>query len=465
MIKGKTIIELTDVNTGETERTEDENMITNVISDFFSHNIEGGLYNIASSTSAFSGRMFPLCPNAFGGILLFSDKLDEDKDKYYAPSANPCVGYASNDINSTSNVMRGSLNLTESGKTSKGYKFVWDFATSQANGTISAVALTHKYGGIGYMGDLYDNTNKIWYLKTIEYSTNELAIKRLYIKIVEVNFKENYYVSIMINLAHEIIIQKGRKAYTSVGLNDDLIDAEPTIIEEHKIKPTSFVLSSKGYSNGAYDFVDGENGYWYGFWHAANSSGNASIQWIKINKTDYSFTEGTWAIENCQITDVGMSSGYNDSPQRYIKCTILNGYVYFMAYNCKAVYRINLENGADIVKIPLGFTSKFSCQSDYAAYGDIYIYRLGDWVCGSDFRISSDDKVYKCDNQMPLKYCGTQLFQYGPFFMSYGVYYGDRVKRELFLRTPYLATINNLQSSVIKTADKTTKITYLIEEK
>ena len=36
--------------------------------------------------------------------------------------------------------------------------------------------------------------------------------------------------------------------------------------------------------------------------------------------------------------------------------------------------------------------------------------------------------------------------------------------RELFLITPYLATINNLGTPVIKTADKTMKITYTITE-
>ena len=36
--------------------------------------------------------------------------------------------------------------------------------------------------------------------------------------------------------------------------------------------------------------------------------------------------------------------------------------------------------------------------------------------------------------------------------------------RELYLFTPYLATINNLGIPVIKTADKTMKITYTITE-
>jgi len=38
------------------------------------------------------------------------------------------------------------------------------------------------------------------------------------------------------------------------------------------------------------------------------------------------------------------------------------------------------------------------------------------------------------------------------------------VYKELYLYTPYLATINNLAEPVIKTADKTMKITYAITE-
>ena len=35
MLKGKTIIELTDVNTGKVERHEDENMVTNALKHIF----------------------------------------------------------------------------------------------------------------------------------------------------------------------------------------------------------------------------------------------------------------------------------------------------------------------------------------------------------------------------------------------------------------------------------------------
>jgi hypothetical protein len=65
---------------------------------------------------------------------------------------------------------------------------------------------------------------------------------------------------------------------------------------------------------------------------------------------------------------------------------------------------------------------------------------------------------------MPFSYACTPLFQYGPFLLGYGGYYGQNTKRELFMLSPYLATINNLSTSVIKTADKTMKITYTITE-
>jgi hypothetical protein len=463
MLKGKTVIELKNVITGEMEKFEDENMVTKAIPDFFSHNIEGLLFNMNGSPNDLNGNMIPLCKNGIGGILLFADPLVEDENVYYAPSANPCTGYASNDVNSTANVMRGSLNLTESTKLDKGYKFVWDFATSQANGTISTVALTHKWGGIGYMGDAYDNTNKRWQMKSTGVDANA-TIRTAYINAVEVNFTGNYMITIGMNTSNEIVIQKIRKAYRMVGLNDTMLDNQIVILEENKLTPTIFIMSNPSKNSGNYDFFDGKDGYWYGFWHDANSSGNATVKWIKIKKSDYSFSEGTWTLDNCQLQSVGYHYGYNSSPGRTTYSVLRNGYLYMMAYNKQSVYKINVNNAADVTQIKLGFTSNYSCQDAYYRNTSMYMFALGDWVCGSDFRIASDDTVYKCTNSMPVGYSGTPFFEYGPFYIAYGGYDSRSVRRELFMRTPYLATINNLSTSVIKTADKTMKITYTIEE-
>lgn len=463
MLKGKTVIELKDVKTGKVEIIEDDNMVTNAISDFFSHNIEGSLFNISGSAGDLNGVMFPLARNGIGGILLFADPLDEDANLYYAPSANPITGYASNDVNSTANVMRGSLNLTESTKIENGFKFVWDFATSQANGTISAVALTHKYGGIGYMGDAYDNANKRWHIKDQNWEANQ-TVRTAYINAVEINFEGNYLITIGMNTNNEIVIQKIRKAFRSVGINDTMIDSSIVVLEENKITPTIFIMPNPSNNSGNYDFIDGKNGYWYGFWHDANSSGSASIKWIKIKKSDFSFSEGTWTIQNCQLQSAGYRSGYNTGPSRNVQSVILNGYVYMMSYDRQSVYKINIENGADVNRIKLGFTSNYSTASPYYSSGSVYMFGIGDWIVGSDFNIASDDRVYKSANSTPFSYTCTPLFQHGPFLWGYGGYYGNSVRREFFMLSPYLATINNLSTSVIKTADKTMKITYTIQE-
>ena len=53
------------------------------------------------------------------------------------------------------------------------------------------------------------------------------------------------------------------------------------------------------------EFMDGQDGYWYGFSNEGNSSGDAVMLWIKISKTDYSFTEGQWTLSNAKLMDVG----------------------------------------------------------------------------------------------------------------------------------------------------------------
>ena len=54
-----------------------------------------------------------------------------------------------------------------------------------------------------------------------------------------------------------------------------------------------------------------------------------------------------------------------------------------------------------------------------------------------------------------------KTYAYQEFFYSY---YGYHFRKELYLYTPYLATINNLSTPVIKTADKTMKVTYTLTE-
>ena len=106
MLKGKSIIELTDVHTGKKEIYEDENLVTEAIFDILNTNIQGAMYNSPSFDSQ-SGEawLLPIYQRLTGGILLYQDEIEEDPSVIYAPLNNPLIGYASNDANNTEDML------------------------------------------------------------------------------------------------------------------------------------------------------------------------------------------------------------------------------------------------------------------------------------------------------------------------------------------------------------------------
>ncbi|WP_304423293.1 hypothetical protein, partial [Faecalibaculum rodentium] len=153
-LKGTMTIELTDAGSGETETIREENMVTDAVDNILGSNLLGVYFDSGTSSKniTVNSQLLPICPNTLGGILLFADTLEERKDNLYPMSANYPVAYASNDVNLGTDTARGSMNQTESGPIDRGYKFVWDFTTSQGNGTIAAAALTSSWGGKNVYG-------------------------------------------------------------------------------------------------------------------------------------------------------------------------------------------------------------------------------------------------------------------------------------------------------------------------
>ena len=200
------------------------------------------------------------------------------------------VAYASNDVNATADTARGSMNLTESKALDDGYKFVWEFTPSQGNGTIAAVALTSALGGKNVFGNDVNSSNgylKIKETRLESQTDDELAL--LY-SAVEVDFENNVMYSIRF-VDSSVIVRKLRLPVFSVGLNDRLNDVTCEVLEETTLHCGVFSFMT-GYTPYG-DFLDGHDGYWYGFSNSPNSSGDATMKWIKIKKSDMTFTEGT----------------------------------------------------------------------------------------------------------------------------------------------------------------------------
>lgn len=460
-LKGTMVMELTDVNTKAVETITEENMITNAVNDILGTNPMGVFYTEVeySTGMVWQGNLLPICPNMIGGILLFSKALEENADNIYPASDNLPVAYASNDVNSTANTARGSLNLTESKKLDNGYKFVWEFTPSQGNGTIAAVALTSKFGGQNAFGSLVNDASPFLMIKDVNIGTMAAAKQMVLFEAVEMDFEKNLLYSISFKDS-AILIRRIRLPIFNLGLNETLDDSSYVVLEEKAISAQTFRFLGDYTLNG--EFMDGHDEYWYGFSNEGNSSGNATMVWTKISKSDYSMTEGQWTLTNAKLMSVGERDGSSSYPERIIRCCVRNGYLYVPAYNKKGIYKINISNSSDVTLIDFGFTSKWKPLCD-AGTCEVYMTLIGDIIIAGDFQVLANDTIVHTQGSARLNDSATPLFQYKEFLVGWGGSYGNEY-RNIYLLTPYLASINNLTSAVVKTVDKTMKITYTLTE-
>ena len=152
-IHGHTKIELTSQTTGEVEMIEKDNIVTNAVSQIFNAFNGMALLREANANGEYgstSDKSWELLESLYGGILLYDTALGSDPDTLFAPPEANLVGSGVPKVlNNGKGLQRGSFNTTESKTDLENgvVTFVYDFATSQANGVIASVCLTHRYGG------------------------------------------------------------------------------------------------------------------------------------------------------------------------------------------------------------------------------------------------------------------------------------------------------------------------------
>lgn len=152
-IHGHATIELTDVNTGEVEVVESDNIFTNAYRDMVLVPYRGNLspqfwnYSEGSSYNITTFKTLPFSPiYIYGGLLCFNDILEEDADNYAFPSEKSIVARATQCVYSGTDSTIGNPNHSETKEVSNGVKFVWDFSTDKGNGDISTICLTTPLG-------------------------------------------------------------------------------------------------------------------------------------------------------------------------------------------------------------------------------------------------------------------------------------------------------------------------------
>lgn len=151
----------------------DENMVTDYLEKLINPNyfILKEIFGYREMV-AFDVSFYPLIDKVIGGVFLFGENVPEN-EKCEFPTYS-LVGHASS-VHPYSLPTCGMFNINESEEIKdsegnfKGYKFVWDFATDRANGTIKCVSLTTGHGGQkGYAKSIDSKVSNSLYFSSLE---------------------------------------------------------------------------------------------------------------------------------------------------------------------------------------------------------------------------------------------------------------------------------------------------------
>lgn len=431
MLHGHTKIELKNEKTGKLDVIEHDNMITN------------GLNNIlATATSMFStedlnSQYFPLNNKGMGGLLLFQNTLDESADNTLIPSeeTNPLIGYASNDVNSGTDTKRGSRNLTESIKLDNGYKFVWDFTTSQANGQISALALTHFGTAKGVLSSnilgLYNNLS-------ITNSISQDLIGNAIITAVDFDWNSNILTCIKTIDASTITVYK-LKVYIGnvpIGINDAI--RYVTLISQTNVTLSQSVLANTTWHNS-------DDEYYYGF-GGGDYYQYAPYSVYRIKKSDYTLDESFTFSGSTQYQQTDYSGNWFKWNNN------------FYMVKPDVIHVLNLDSKTFSIIYNGGKSIALSSRN-YLHAGSVFIKpdnsvisRHSSKYFFNEISSSNSEIAFVSPNGIVL------VLAYSYSYGNYSAWVQMGVVNE------YLATINNLDTPVIKTSEQSMKITYTITE-
>lgn len=409
-IKGKSVIELYNPNTRIKQRYEDENIVTNVFKYLFGQNY------FAQANTTFMNKFLPLYKNGIGGIILFDSQIEENPDIVVAPSTVGCTGYASNSAYSGSDLSRGGMNANETELIDNGMKFVWDFATSQANGDIACVSLTHANGGrIGYGSKNYcdsGDTNISWFAQLslglsggAYYSTCIVDDNLYYASTVSVN---------------EIILEKHKIFLKEIGLRNSYATTKKIGEKRITISPISGVQRS---------VFCVDNGKVY-----------LMIDYNRI----------------LDITDFDNIKEYSLP----VNATSLNGMVVRNNY----IYLATSNNKIEKYSISDTSAKLNEITVDSISYNGIKNIN-GYIIINNTTMLDENDNlriIYLTGNEKYLMYTPGQL--YNPVFIPHTKNANSDIMVGCEIAPNYLATINNLKVPITKTSAQTMKITYTLTE-
>lgn len=463
-IKGRLKIELFDAETKKlVQKVEKENMVTNAVKNMLQ----------AYAATNQMGEIMPLATVGLGGIMLFDTALTASADNVLFPSNSHLVGYGLQGVN-TSNTMCGSKNALESslkiGEDGRSVT-VWDFGTSQANGTIRAVALTKNanpfrpLSAAAVAHPSYWNTDAF----RVNYGTNAvLAYESGYAYVChsitssseQSGSADNYTYT----RTYTMTICKTYAPMKNYKVGDSPTNQLYTANEVHQTLTWTQTTSNidPNFNDMAQLCVDfNGDGSAYIVWSPGNSSGDGELYVTKFENNSLNWAANTMQIVTC--SGAQFLGGYH---------RIVDGYYYVVSFDRHSIYRIDMDNPTDIRQITL--------PEGYYVNGDNY-WRTPSYTGVLFFTVYTDHTE---GQQTVRHYYSAILYPdytivldgaSGTYIMdnvrlpfadgyAFGGIPGDNHGQSLEGRylSNYLGTIANLQTPITKNASQTLKITYTL---
>lgn len=460
-MKGICEIQLIDNATGEVmQSTKDENMLTNAIANilnppplFFA---EGGDY--AGYMRTMAGSMDRL----LGGVMLWSEPIEENPDIIYPPNPEAQVGYAGNNAYTGENAFRGSYNAIESGRTYNGYKHVWDFPSSAANGTIKCVTATSGLGGrCGWGGDTTQKMNYMFGIATACPDKHSTVTDYVQAGVFCTCIAPDTYVYLKLINAKTI----------------DLVEVKFPTYNMKTSDPSIFSKSiNRNYNDCTTTRITTEKNIVYStnvqYFSVAKATGDIMTLFNPVSTTSVIITKiNVVTKELVSQTTVTTPNNDQNNIYSYGGAVEHDGFLYITSSSfdtLRAVYKIDITDNTKVTNIPLPKDGAASYCALNVLNGRVILSPnpTAD-SCPPAYFINEDDTVTPC--LFGVRDSGTQFqitlsqFINAPFYMASGLgyTYGSYDSRMLVgLILPYLATINNLATPIQKTASQSMKVIY-----
>lgn len=449
-LEGRATLLLTDPLTGKIlEKVEHKNFFTNAL-DSALNGCPWGLdkrtlfYNTMSADAGENGRFGNLFEILLGGVMLFPDDLGNGLDDYYPPfDTNYPTAYASRAAYTLDDSRQGVFNSVLSGVITGGYKYVYDWSTSNGNGTIASLALSHKNcykywndgairnfpkyseqngGGSGYNSQVFQqsmpHTGSEDGILTNDYPTSNDRRRARFYKVCPFDF--------------QLIAMIG-------GSIPEYIDNDNT--------PPPYLAWSGDYTS---EFADSpntqfqfDNGTLYGY--CKSSTGASALQIITIDTDDGS------VLTRSSLTFTAAS----DATSSVYGFAIKNGYIYMGSTSAGKVYKCNLSDVTDVTEISCNASANetlSACDGSDNVYGKHFVINNG---VVNPITYNTLDPNIHFYNYIQKRY----FYENGVWLVSSN----SNCNLGAQIKAPYCATKNNI-TPVTKNASQNMQVQYTVTQ-